>query len=67
VHHEWRNYRRLQKKEKIILSVCDMPAGLKSGLVQSIPHQGRIIISIVTMVEFGSYEKERKGPARLSQ
>ena len=51
------------KKEKIVLSVCDAPAGLKSRLVQSIPHQGRIFHSIITMAELGSYEKERKGPA----
>ena len=51
------------KKEKIVLSVCDAPAGLKSRLVQSTQNQGRIFTSIVTMAELGSYEKERKGPA----
>ena len=51
------------KKEKVILSVCDAPAGLQSRLVQSIPHQGRIITSAITLAELGSYEKERKGPA----
>jgi hypothetical protein len=51
------------KKEKIVLTVCDAPEGLRSRLVQSIPHQGRIFSSIVTMAELGSYEKERKGPA----
>ena len=51
------------KKEKIILSVCDAPAGLKSRLIQSVPHQGRIINSAIAMAELGSYEKERKGPA----
>ncbi len=51
------------KKEKVILSVCDAPAGLQSRLVQSIPHQGKIITSAITLAELGSYEKERKGPA----
>ena len=51
------------KKEKVILSVCDAPAGLQSRLVQSIPHQGRIITSAITLAELGSYEKERRGPA----
>ena len=51
------------KKEKVILSVCDAPGGLQSRLVQSIPHQGRIITSAITLAELGSYEKERKGPA----
>ena len=51
------------KKEKVILSVCDAPAGLQSRLIQSIPHQGRIITSAITLAELGSYEKERKGPA----
>lgn len=51
------------KKDKVILSVCDSPEGLRSRLIQSIPHQGRIISSIITMGELGSYEKERKGPA----
>ena len=51
------------KKEKVILSVCDAPAGLESRLVQSIPHQGRIINSAIVLAELGSYEQERKGPA----
>ena len=51
------------KKEKVILSVCDAPAGLQSRLVQSIPHQGRLITSAITLAELGSYERERKGPA----
>ena len=51
------------KKEKVILSVCDAPQGLESRLIQSIPHQGRIITSAITLAELGSYEKERKGPA----
>ena len=32
-------------------------------LIQSIPHQGRIFTSILTMAELGSYEQERRGPA----
>lgn len=51
------------KKNKVILSVCDAPAGLTSRLIQSIPHQGRIITSAITLAELGSYEQERKGPA----
>ncbi|MCR5208201.1 MAG: hypothetical protein K6C14_06995 [Eubacterium sp.] len=51
------------KKEKIVLTVCDAPAGAMSRLIQSMPHQGRLFSSIVTMGELGSYEKERKGPA----
>ena len=51
------------KKEKVVLTVCDAPEGLQSRLVQSIPHQGRIITSAITLAELGSYEKERKGPA----
>ena len=46
------------KKEKVVLSVCDAPAGLQSRLVQSIPHQGKIITSAITLAELGSYEKE---------
>ena len=51
------------KKEKIVLTVCDAPDGLKSRLIQSIPHQGRVIPSAITLAELGSYEKERRGPA----
>ena len=51
------------KKEKVVLTVCDAPEGLKSRLIQSIPHQGKVIPSAITLVELGSYEKERKGPA----
>ena len=51
------------KKEKVVLTVCDAPQGLESRLIQSIPHQGRIITSAITLAELGSYEKERKGPA----
>ena len=51
------------KKEKIVLTVCDAPDGLKSRLIQSIPHQGRVIPSAMTLAELGSYEKERRGPA----
>ncbi len=50
-------------REKIILSVCDAPEGLRSRLIQSIPHQGKLAASIVAMGELKSYEKERKGPA----
>ena len=51
------------KKDKVVLTTCDAPTGLQSRLVQSIPHQGRIITSAITLAELGSYEKERKGPA----
>lgn len=51
------------KKEKVVLTVCDAPEGLKSRLIQSVPHQGKIFSSVIAMAELGSYEKERKGPA----
>ena len=51
------------KKEKVVLTVCDSPKGLDSRVIQSIPHQGRIITSIITTGELLSYEKERRGPA----
>ena len=51
------------KKEKVVLTVCDAPEGLDSRLIQSIPHQGRIITSAITLAELGSYEQERRGPA----
>ena len=51
------------KKDKIVLSVCDAPEGLRSRLIQSIPHQGKLFSSAIAMGELGSYEKERKGPA----
>lgn len=51
------------KKEKVVLTVCDALGGLQSRLVQSIPHQGRIITSAITLAELGSYEQERRGPA----
>ncbi len=51
------------KKEKVVLTVCDAPEGVESRVIQSIPHQGRIISSIIAMKELGSYEQERKGPA----
>ena len=51
------------KKDKIVLSVCDAPEGMKSRLIQSIPHQGKIFASAIALGELGSYEQERKGPA----
>ena len=51
------------KKEKVILTVCDAPDGLKSRLVQSIPHQGRQISSAIATAELVTYEQERRGPA----
>lgn len=51
------------KKDKIVLSTCDAPEGLRSRLVQSIPTRGNIITGAIAMSELYSYEKERKGPA----
>lgn len=51
------------KKEKVVLSVCDTPEGVISRGIQSMPHQGRLIASIVAIAELGSYEMERRGPA----
>ena len=51
------------KKEKVILSVCDTPEGVASRAIQSIPHQGSVITSIISLADLGTYEKERKGPA----
>ena len=51
------------KKEKVVLSVCDTPEGVASRAIQSIPHQGRVITSIIALADLSTYEKERKGPA----
>ena len=51
------------KKDKVVLSVCDTPKGVISRGVQSIPHQGRLIASMVALADLGTYEKERRGPA----
>lgn len=50
------------KENKVILSVCDTPEGVKTEIVESIPSGntffGALKIGLVT-----SKEKERKGPA----
>lgn len=51
------------KKDKVVLSVCDTPKGVISRGVQTIPHQGRIITSIIALADLGTYEKERRDPA----
>ena len=51
------------KKDKVVLSVCDTPEGVASRAIQSIPHQGSVITSIISLADLGTYEKERRGPA----
>ena len=50
------------KENKVILSVCDTPEGVKTEIIESIPSGnaffGALKIGLVT-----SKEKERKGPA----
>ena len=50
------------KENKVILSVCDTPEGVKTEIIESIPSDnvffGALKIGIIT-----SKEKERKGPA----
>ncbi len=50
------------KADKVILSVCDTPEGVKTEIIESIPSNnvffGALKIGLVT-----SKEKERKGPA----
>lgn len=50
------------KKNKVILSVCDSPAGVGDRLRSSIP-SSNIFYGIWATSESFSIEKERKGPA----
>lgn len=50
------------KDAKVILSVCDAPAGIKNRLLTSVPSQN-IFFGIWKVSETMSIEKERKGPA----
>lgn len=51
------------KKNKVVLTVCDAPAGLKDKLITSIPTKGNLFASAAKMAVLASSEKERKGPA----
>lgn len=50
------------KKNKVILSVCDTPAGIVNRLWSSIPSRN-LFYNIWSISESMSIEKERKGPA----
>lgn len=50
------------KKDKVILSVCDTPAGVGDRLVSSIPSRN-LFYNIWSVSVTMSLEKERKGPA----
>lgn len=50
------------KTNKVILSVCDSPEGIKNRLISSIPSHN-IFYNIWSISESMSIEKERKGPA----
>ncbi len=50
------------KKNKVILSVCDSPEGVKRRLASSIPN-GSLFYKIWSASESISIEKERTGPA----
>lgn len=50
------------KENKVILSVCDTPEGVKTGIVESIP-SGNDFFSALKVGLVTSKEKERKGPA----
>lgn len=50
------------RKNKVILSVCDTPAGMGDRLRSSIPSRN-LFYNIWSVSETVSIEKERKGPA----
>ncbi len=50
------------KKDKVILSVCDTPAGVGDRLISSIPSRN-LFYNIWSVSVTMSLEKERKGPA----
>ncbi|MDD4367226.1 MAG: hypothetical protein PHV38_06085 [Eubacteriales bacterium] len=50
------------KKDKIVISVCQTPGGLKNQLITSIPSDG-IFFNVYKLSQNMSMEKERKGPA----
>ena len=49
-------------KNKIILSMCDTPAGAKMSLAASIPTSGKVFASATRYGVVKSLSKERKGP-----
>ena len=53
------------KKNKVVLSVCDAPAGIRDRIVSSIPGRSSVFAAfkIATVM---SQEDERKGPAEDS-
>lgn len=53
------------KKNKVVLSVCDSPAGIREKLVVSVPTKS-IIFNVAQLGMIMSQEDERKGPAEDS-
>ncbi len=54
--------RFFNKQDKVILSVCDSPAGVRDRLLSSVPSDN-IFFGIWKISATMSIEKERKGPA----
>ena len=52
----------LSKGDKVILSVCDAPAGIRNRLLSSVPSHS-VFFGIWKISQTLSTEKERKGPA----
>lgn len=50
------------KKNKVILSVCDTPEGVKTEIIESIP-SSNVFFGALQIGLVASKEKERKGPA----
>ncbi|MBQ0018597.1 MAG: hypothetical protein KBS63_05295 [Clostridiales bacterium] len=50
------------KENKVVLSVCDTPEGVKTQIIQSIP-SGNAFFGALKIGIIQSKEKERKGPA----
>ena len=50
------------KADKVILSVCDTPEGVKTEIIESIP-SGNVFFGALKIGLVTSKEKERKGPA----
>lgn len=53
------------KKNKIVLSVCDSPAGLREKFITSVPSKSVLFAAFVVGTVM-SQEEERKGPAQDS-
>ena len=54
--------KKASKKSKVILSVCETPAGAKDRIVASIPTKS-LLFGSYKISKTMSVEKERKGPA----